>query len=185
MSPTALSQETDSTEAGSNADVSDIRSPLNSPSKPAFTVKTMDRMGDEAKTQAKADVKVVPCGKTKLMKAMWEKQRSVDDLGAPSGSSTLTSASGATSMPSSILQAKEALRPPSLEVPGKYADPSVTKYSLELLRGPDRPADVDPTMKERYLSGGDFVETFGLTALQFHNLPEWKRVAFKRQHGLF
>ncbi|XP_030025038.2 villin-like protein quail isoform X2 [Manduca sexta] len=61
------------------------------------------------------------------------------------------------------------------------------KYTLALLRGPKEhlPPDVDPLVKELYLTHDDFVSTFGLTYSDFRALPGWKQKDLKKAVGLF
>jgi hypothetical protein len=66
-----------------------------------------------------------------------------------------------------------------------YADPSVTKYSHEQLKGANRPADVDPSRREAYLSDADFQALFKTSRDDFNKLAEWKRKQQKQAQGLF
>mmetsp|Transcript_81516 Transcript_81516/g.257079 ORF Transcript_81516/g.257079 Transcript_81516/m.257079 type:complete len:373 (-) Transcript_81516:115-1233(-) len=66
-----------------------------------------------------------------------------------------------------------------------YADPAETKYKYEELKGNARPDDVDPTMKERYLSDDDFMAVLGVSAPQFAGLPKWKQQNLKKAKDLF
>jgi len=68
----------------------------------------------------------------------------------------------------------------------KYADPSERSYAYELLRSPThRPADVDPTCKEKYLCFDEFHTTFGMDYAVFAKLPKWKQQHMKRSRDLF
>ncbi|XP_037866673.1 villin-like protein quail isoform X1 [Bombyx mori] len=61
------------------------------------------------------------------------------------------------------------------------------KYPLGLLRGPKehQPPDVDPLVKELYLTHDDFVATFGMPYSEFRTLPGWKQKDLKKAVGLF
>ena len=66
----------------------------------------------------------------------------------------------------------------------EYADPR--RYRLtayELLSGECEL--VDPTMKEQYLSEGEFENIFGMTKWTFNQMPEWKRRNLKAKVGFF
>ncbi|XP_043224020.1 advillin-like [Amphibalanus amphitrite] len=47
------------------------------------------------------------------------------------------------------------------------------------------PRDVDPAVKERYLSPAEFRDVFGMTLESFSALPGWKRQQLKKKVGLF
>lgn len=67
-----------------------------------------------------------------------------------------------------------------------YADPNEQKYPYEQLKGvASRPADVDPTQKERYLTAADFQNIFGMSAAEFAGLPKWKQQNLKKAKDLF
>lgn len=68
-----------------------------------------------------------------------------------------------------------------------YADPSEQKYSYAELSAAaeERPADVDPSMKEAYLSDEDFLQRFEMTLPDFGRLPLWKRQALKKAQKLY
>lgn len=61
------------------------------------------------------------------------------------------------------------------------------KYPLSVLRGPKEhlPTDVDPLVKELYLTHDDFVSTFNMPYSEFRNLPGWKQKELKKAVGLF
>jgi hypothetical protein len=67
-----------------------------------------------------------------------------------------------------------------------YADPAVTKYTYEELKeAGSRPKDVDPTMKEAYLSEADFKTVFEMDLPAFTKLPKWKKQNLKKAKELF
>jgi hypothetical protein len=68
-----------------------------------------------------------------------------------------------------------------------YADPSETKYTHAELSAPaeERPSDVDPSMKEAYLSDEDFLRLFEMNILDFARLPKWKQQALKKAQKLY
>ncbi|KAI5634557.1 gelsolin repeat domain-containing protein [Phthorimaea operculella] len=61
------------------------------------------------------------------------------------------------------------------------------KYPLAVLRGPKEhlPPDVDPLVKELYLTHDDFVSTFSMPYNEFRSLPAWKQKDLKKAVGLF
>ncbi|KAJ0182062.1 hypothetical protein K1T71_002784 [Dendrolimus kikuchii] len=61
------------------------------------------------------------------------------------------------------------------------------KYPLSVLRGPKehQPTDVDPLVKELYLTHDDFVSTFNMAYDEFRTLPGWKQKELKKAVGLF
>jgi len=68
-----------------------------------------------------------------------------------------------------------------------YALPAQTKYTLQELTAPpgERPADVDPAVKEQYLSAVEFQDVFGIGAESFLKFPKWKQQNLKKAKGLF
>ncbi|XP_037086795.1 LOW QUALITY PROTEIN: villin-1-like [Pollicipes pollicipes] len=61
-------------------------------------------------------------------------------------------------------------------------------YDLQTLREKDAdllPTDVDPSIKERYLTPEQFQETFGMTLEAFSELPAWKQQQLKKKVDLF
>lgn len=67
-----------------------------------------------------------------------------------------------------------------------YVDPKEVKYAYDLLRSADdRPADVDPSRKEQYLSDEDFSNLFGATPDEFSKMPKWKQQNLKKAKELF
>lgn len=68
-----------------------------------------------------------------------------------------------------------------------YATPGQKRYShAELSAGPEaRPADVDPSIKEAYLSEEEFQKVFEMTPHEFTKLPKWKQQALKKAKKLF
>eukprot|EP00927_Polykrikos_kofoidii_P084058 TRINITY_DN8761_c0_g1_i1.p1 TRINITY_DN8761_c0_g1~~TRINITY_DN8761_c0_g1_i1.p1 ORF type:complete len:488 (-),score=76.49 TRINITY_DN8761_c0_g1_i1:107-1429(-) len=71
--------------------------------------------------------------------------------------------------------------------PVVFASPSERKYSHAELRAPiaERPADVDPSMREAYLADEEFQQVFEMTAGEFSKLPKWKQQALKKANDLF
>ncbi|RVE72778.1 hypothetical protein OJAV_G00041410 [Oryzias javanicus] len=47
------------------------------------------------------------------------------------------------------------------------------------------PEGVDPVLKEKYLSDGDFIDVFGISKDDFVSLPQWKQLKLKKEKGLF
>jgi len=67
-----------------------------------------------------------------------------------------------------------------------YADPAEKKYPYEDLKaGADRPADVDPSRREKYLSDADFEVVFGMGPEAFLKQPRWKQQNAKKDKQLF
>jgi hypothetical protein len=66
---------------------------------------------------------------------------------------------------------------------GDYADPASTKFSYDELLA--KPATVDPTKREEYLSDADFSTVFGMDRAAFTALPAWKRANAKKDKKLF
>jgi hypothetical protein len=67
-----------------------------------------------------------------------------------------------------------------------YADPSSKTYPYALLKDKNaRPADVDPSKKELYLTADEFTSLFKLTKEEFGKLPEWRKKALKTPLMLF
>ncbi|XP_007434638.1 villin-1 isoform X1 [Python bivittatus] len=65
---------------------------------------------------------------------------------------------------------------------------SLSTYPLEKLvnvTSEDLPKDVDPSRKELYLSGEDFLEVFGMSQKDFAALASWKQMSLKKEKGLF
>lgn len=67
----------------------------------------------------------------------------------------------------------------------QYADPSEKKVPYEELKGDSRPKDVDPAMKEKYLSDSEFETVFGMSADAFSKIPKWKQQNLKKAKELF
>jgi len=67
-----------------------------------------------------------------------------------------------------------------------YADPATTKYDVSMLAGSgNRPDDVDPAMKERYLPDDQFQDIFGTNLKEFTKLAAWKQQQLKRARAFF
>jgi len=65
---------------------------------------------------------------------------------------------------------------------------TVKKYSIDKLKEKDAeklPSDVNPSLKEIYLSEDDFEKTFHMSHKEFTGLPQWKRTELKKAAGLF
>jgi len=65
---------------------------------------------------------------------------------------------------------------------------TVKKYSIDKLKEKDAeklPSDVNPSLKEIYLSEDDFDKTFHMSHNDFTGLPQWKRTELKKAAGLF
>jgi tetratricopeptide (TPR) repeat protein len=58
-------------------------------------------------------------------------------------------------------------------------------FDLEELTHRPSPADVDPTIREAYLSRAQFQTAFGMDKPSFYALPKWKRVQLRKKTGLF
>jgi len=75
---------------------------------------------------------------------------------------------------------------PVFDTDKPYSDPSEQSYSFELLCSrQNRPADVDPTCKEKYLSAHEFKAVFGMDHASFAKLPRWKQLLMKQSRDLF
>eukprot|EP00930_Biecheleria_cincta_P095175 TRINITY_DN87185_c0_g1_i1.p1 TRINITY_DN87185_c0_g1~~TRINITY_DN87185_c0_g1_i1.p1 ORF type:complete len:415 (-),score=118.53 TRINITY_DN87185_c0_g1_i1:100-1344(-) len=68
-----------------------------------------------------------------------------------------------------------------------YADPAEKKYPYEALKASatERPADVDPSRRELYLSDADFEVVFGMSPDAFLKQPRWKQQNAKKDKQLF
>jgi len=67
-----------------------------------------------------------------------------------------------------------------------YANPEETNYPYAELQGvANRPSDVDPTCKERYLSDEEFHEKFKMSHEEFTKLPKWKQQNLKKNLELY
>jgi hypothetical protein len=67
-----------------------------------------------------------------------------------------------------------------------FADPTSTTYPYSILKDKNaKPADVDPTKKEQYLSDAEFQELFKQSKADFGKLPEWRKKALKTPLMLF
>lgn len=74
----------------------------------------------------------------------------------------------------------------SLSASTSFADPTVTKYPHSVLKDKDtKPADVDPSKKEQYLSDEEFQQLFGMARDAFAKLAGWRRDDLKKKVGLF
>ena len=68
----------------------------------------------------------------------------------------------------------------------QYAEPGSTTYPYAILKDKNsRPAEVDPSKKEMYLSDAEFTDLFKLTKTEFKKLPEWRQKALKTPMQLF
>lgn len=68
----------------------------------------------------------------------------------------------------------------------QFADPAEKKYDYDMLKsGSPRPADVDPTCKERYLLEEEFRALFGMEYKNFSKMPKWKQQNLKKAKQLF
>jgi hypothetical protein len=68
-----------------------------------------------------------------------------------------------------------------------YANPSEKKFALEVLRAKDddRPAEINPALKEQYLSDEEFKAVFGMSHDEFEKLQKWKKDKLKKEKNLF
>jgi len=66
----------------------------------------------------------------------------------------------------------------------KFADPEEKKYSFDEILN-SKPADMDPSRKEAYLSSEEFQSVFGLERSTFATMPRWKQMNLKRDKNLF
>jgi len=55
-------------------------------------------------------------------------------------------------------------------------------YTLDQLR--KRPADLDQTKLESYLSDAEFMKAFGMTKTAYNGLPKWKQADAKKKLGI-
>jgi hypothetical protein len=100
---------------------------------------------------------------------------------ASSGPSEPQTATAETSMGGSPSRKRKWFTPIA-----KFASPTDRTYPYEDLRGLGRrPPDVDPTRKEQYLSDVEFAAVFGMSKTEFGKLVLWKRLALKKQVGLW
>mmetsp|Transcript_113659 Transcript_113659/g.321377 ORF Transcript_113659/g.321377 Transcript_113659/m.321377 type:complete len:378 (-) Transcript_113659:88-1221(-) len=69
----------------------------------------------------------------------------------------------------------------------KYSSPVETKYSYAVLRtsNTERPIDVDPTLKDQYLTDEEFHTVFAMSPADFAKMPKWKRDGLKKAKELF
>jgi len=69
-----------------------------------------------------------------------------------------------------------------------YANPAQKKYphaELKLAAGQGRPTDVDPSMREQYLTDDEFKVVLGMSAADFAKAPKWKQQNLKKAKELF
>ncbi|RDD41012.1 Advillin [Trichoplax sp. H2] len=59
------------------------------------------------------------------------------------------------------------------------------KYTYTQLTIKPYPEGVDPSEREKHLSDEEFHEVFGMSAAEYENLPQWKRVNLKKAKNLF
>jgi hypothetical protein len=71
--------------------------------------------------------------------------------------------------------------------PQHYSVPSKRKYSFAELAVPldERPCDVDPSMKEAYLTDDEFQKVFEMSVSEFSKMPRWRQQALKKAKKLF
>lgn len=72
-----------------------------------------------------------------------------------------------------------------MKLGAEFADPNITQYSFEELKGANFPDGVDPTHKEQYLTDDVFQSLFGMSKADFNAQPLWKRKKQKKEHQLF
>lgn len=65
-----------------------------------------------------------------------------------------------------------------------YADPQRLRLSANELRAGANP-DVDPSMKEQYLSEQEFQQIFGMAKSAFNQMPNWKRSNLKKEKNMY
>ena len=61
---------------------------------------------------------------------------------------------------------------------------TTSTYPLEQLKT-SVPEGVDPTRKEQYLSGDEFLQVFGISKAEFNAMPAWKGNGLKKKVGLY
>mmetsp|Transcript_79841 Transcript_79841/g.124511 ORF Transcript_79841/g.124511 Transcript_79841/m.124511 type:complete len:305 (+) Transcript_79841:55-969(+) len=66
-----------------------------------------------------------------------------------------------------------------------YEDPAEKQYSYEEITSDKRPAGVDPTKKEAYLSDAEFQTVMGCSKAEFSQMPKWKQQNLKKSKKLF
>jgi hypothetical protein len=66
-----------------------------------------------------------------------------------------------------------------------YDDPAEKQYSYEEITSDKRPAGVDPTKKEAYLSDAEFQTVMGCSKAEFSQMPKWKQQNLKKSKKLF
>jgi hypothetical protein len=66
-----------------------------------------------------------------------------------------------------------------------YDDPAEKQYSYEEITSDKRPAGVDPTKKEAYLSEAEFQTVMGCSKTEFSQMAKWKQQNLKKSKKLF
>lgn len=66
-----------------------------------------------------------------------------------------------------------------------YEDPAEKQYSYEDIISDKRPAGVDPTRKEAYLTDVEFQAVMDCTRAEFLQMPKWKQQNLKKAKKLF
>jgi len=67
-----------------------------------------------------------------------------------------------------------------------YADPTQSKFPYAEIKGMgNRPDEVDPKCKERYLTDEEFQTVFGMSLPEFDKVPKWKQQNLKKAKDVF
>lgn len=66
-----------------------------------------------------------------------------------------------------------------------YEDPAEKQYSYEEITQDKRPAGIDPSKKEAYLTDADFQTVMGVTRVEFAQMAKWKQQNMKKAKNLF
>jgi len=68
---------------------------------------------------------------------------------------------------------------------GNFKSPSELKMPYSQLAHGSAPPEVDPTMKEQYLTDAEFEQIMGSSRSEFNKLKQWKKNQIKKAAGLF
>jgi outer membrane biosynthesis protein TonB len=118
-----------------------------------------------------------------------EQRKSQNNIGSLASTATKKSGDGKWSVDTSyinhrtgdaaIMRQKEDAKGPV------YDDPAEKQYAYAEIIGETKPAGIDPTKKEAYLSDAEFKEVMGVTRENFTTMAKWKQQNLKKEKKLF
>lgn len=82
------------------------------------------------------------------------------------------------------LEPSEPQIPCPLQLASVEGKPVSYPYQV-LVFGVKWPAEVNPTIRERYLSEDEFRQVFNMPFDDFQQMRQWRQLLFKKQHSLF